>query len=380
MPLESLVYSEYDDTPRSWKIADATFSNINLVVGKNSTGKSRLLNVVNSFAKVITGQHSPFENCKFAATINIKEQQFYYEIDFLNNSVSRELLRINGTTKLERNADGSGFIWYEKVNDKLEFKLPSDAVAAVNRRDEIQHPYLMDLHQWATTAALYNFGSEFGRTRLLGIQEAESVFRGPNTPLFDDPDNLVQVYSSAFIKFGEEFDKAVISDMKKLGYNLTEVGSDNLQEIVKFPFAAIGMFTVESDLGFKVPQMHMSQGMFRALALTIHLNLCTFSNNKKLILVDDIGEGLDFDRAVKIIDLLIEKATNGDFQLIMTSNDRFVMNEVPLNYWSVLERRGGVVNVFNSKNSQETFEKFKYLGLNNFDFFTSGFFSTEKTQ
>lgn len=380
MSLERLIYTEYENTPRCWKIADANLSAVNLIVGKNSAGKSRLLSVINSFAKILSGQHSPFEDCKFSATIKINGRIFDYDIEFSESSISRELLRIDGTTKLERNQDGSGLIWYEKINDRLEFKLPPDAVAAVNRRDEIQHPFLIELHQWASSVALYQFGSEFGKTRVLGIQEAESAFRSQNAPLFDDPDNLVQVYSSAFIKYGEEFDKAIIADMAKLGYELIDVGSENLQTIIKFPFAAIGMFTVEKDLGFKVPQMHMSQGMFRALALTIHLNLCTFSNNKKLVLVDDIGEGLDFDRAVKTINLLIDKANKGHFQLVMTSNDRFVMNEVPLEYWSILARQAGNVSVYNIHNAKTAFDKFKYLGLNNFDFFASSFFQQEEKQ
>jgi len=113
--------------------------------------------------------------------------------------------------------------------------------------------------------------------------------------------------------------------------------------------------------------------MFRALALIIHLNLCSFSHNKQVVIVDDIGEGLDYTRSVAIIELLIAKAEKNDFQLIMTTNDRFVMNKVPLEYWSVLKREGGVVSMYNSRNSKELFDEFKYLGLNNFDFFASDF-------
>ena len=75
--------------------------------------------------------------------------------------------------------------------------------------------------------------------------------------------------------------------------------------------------------------------------------------------------------------LLINKAKAYDLQLIMTSNDRFVMNEVPLEYWSVLKRKGGIIKLFNSQNSPKQFNDFKYLGLNNFDFFASDLFEAE---
>ena len=52
----------------------------------------------------------------------------------------------------------------------------------------------------------------------------------------------------------------------------------------------------------------------------------------------------------------------------MTTNDRFVMNAVPLEAWSVLQRTGGKVVVRNYANSKSHFDKFKFIGLNNFDF------------
>lgn len=379
MSLVKLSYTEFKDEPRHWEISDATFSNINLIVGKNSSGKSRLMSVISTFVRLLSGQQQqiPFEPSRFLAIIKLSNREFSYELAFKGGAVTREILKINDEEKLSRGDDGLGKIHYEKENSFLEFKLPSDVVAAVNRRDEIQHPFLMELHQWANSVALYLFGSDFGKSQLMGITDAQAFFSNPNPPVFDDPNNLVGVYSSAFTRFGEDFDKAIIADMNALGYSLTDVGCDNLQTIMKFPIAALGMFTVERDLGFQIPQMHMSQGMFRALALVVHLNVCAFSKQKQLILVDDIGEGLDYERAVAIIDLLISKAKTNDIQLIMTSNDRFVMNEVPLEYWSVLKRKGGIVKMFNSRNSQKQFDQFKYLGLNNFDFFASDFFEAE---
>ena len=379
MSLIKLTYSEYDNEPRHWEVSDATFSNINLIVGKNASGKSRLMSVISTLARLLSGQQQqiPHEPSKFLAIIKLNKREFSYEIEFKGGAVIGEILKIDGEEKLSRGEDGSGKIRYEKEGRDLDFKLPSDAVAAVNRRDEIQHPFLIELHQWANSVALYLFGSEFGKSRVMGTTEAQAFFNNPNPPMFDDPSNLVGVYSSAYSKFSKDFDKAIIADMNTLGYSITDVGTENLQTIMKFPLAAIGIFTVEKDLGFQNPQMHMSQGMFRALALVVHLNVCAFSKNKQLILVDDIGEGLDYERAVAIIDLLISKAQENDVQLIMTSNDRFVMNKVPLEYWSVLKRNGGIVKMFNLRNSQKQFDQFKYLGLNNFDFFASDFFEAE---
>lgn len=378
MSLIELSYSEFENEQRSWKISNANFTNINLIVGKNSSGKSRLISVINSFARVLTGQHMPNEKCKFNASLNLNSQSFSYEISFENGAVTKERLDVDGIEKLNRNNDGSGSIYYEQEKNKLDFKLPLNAIAALSRRDEIQHPFLIDLYKWASSTSIFLFGSELGKSQLMNIYDAQALFGSPNPTVIDDVNNLIGLYTTAFQKYQTAFDDAIIEDMNELGYSLTDVGCDNLQAInPSFPFAALSMYTVERDLGFKNPQALMSQGMFRALALSIHLNLCEFSGNKKLILIDDIGEGLDYEKSVSIINLLIKKAEKSGLQLIMTTNDRFVMNEVSLEYWSILKRKGGIVNLFNKQNSSKEFDHFKYLGLNNFDFFTSDMFEAK---
>ena len=57
MFLKSIEYAEYEGTPRVWKLEGCTFGNINLIVGKNATGKSRTLNIVNGLANLLSGQH-----------------------------------------------------------------------------------------------------------------------------------------------------------------------------------------------------------------------------------------------------------------------------------------------------------------------------------
>ena len=379
MSLVKLSYTEFEGTARHWEIDKATFSDINLIVGKNSSGKSRLMSVFATLTRLLSGQQQPlpYEPSKFVIELELNNQAFVYQLEIKNGSVIAEQFSIDKEIKLSRCENGSGTIRYEKEEKDLEFQLPLTVLAAVNRLDTIQHPFLMVLHQWAKSVALYHFGTDFGKSQVMSITEAEVFFRNPAHPVFDDPNNLVAVYTSAFKDIGESFNKAIIADMNALGYSLTDVGSENIQTIINFPIAALVMFTVEKDLGFKNPQMQMSQGMFRALALVVHLNISAFSKNKQVILVDDIGEGLDYERATAIIKLLISKAKTYDLQLIMTSNDRFVMNEVPLEYWSVLKRKGGIVKLFNAQNSAQQFNDFKYLGLNNFDFFASDLFEAE---
>ncbi len=117
----------------------------------------------------------------------------------------------------------------------------------------------------------------------------------------------------------------------------------------------------------------MSQGMFRTLSILAQVNYAMMKHTADCILIDDIGEGLDFERSSVLIELLRDKAKQSRFQLVMSTNDQFVMNQVPLEEWSVLQRHGSRVTVKNYENSKEAFEYFKFVGLSNFAFFEMDF-------
>ena len=113
------------------------------------------------------------------------------------------------------------------------------------------------------------------------------------------------------------------------------------------------------------------------IANTVRIWCAILSGRPSCILIDDIGEGLDFDRSCALIELLMKKATHSQVQLVMSTNDRFVMNKVPLEAWSVLQREGGTVRVRNYQNSRAIFDDFKFTGLSNFDFLATDFINEE---
>jgi len=166
--------------------------------------------------------------------------------------------------------------------------------------------------------------------------------------------------------------------MESLGYPCEDVGLAAVEVQIFDGVNAHnvgGLYVKERDLLAVTDQAVMSQGMFRALSLVIHLNYWMLRKSPRTILVDDIGEGLDFSRAQSFISLLIERAKENNMQLLMTTNDRFVMNGVPLDYWGVIARKQSQVRVITKHNSPKVFSEFEMLGLNNFDFFSTNFFA-----
>ena len=165
-------------------------------------------------------------------------------------------------------------------------------------------------------------------------------------------------------------------DMSYIGYEIldvelqqltgkTQTDSDTITNVIAIK---------EADLKCLTLQHAVSNGMFRALSLLMRLNYLELAQLPSSVIIDDIGEGLDFERSKLLIQLIIEKANRNKFQLLMSTNDRFVMNEVSLDYWNILERDKQKCRVINMQNAQALFENFAFTGLNNFDLLQMEFF------
>jgi len=200
-----------------------------------------------------------------------------------------------------------------------------------------------------------------------------------NQTNFKDSNFVVGIFMIGKQEIGEPFIKEILSDMREIGYKLSEIGTkvpslinpdisvDSPDNLPQF------LYIQEEDLTSVTEQSEISQGMFRALSLFIQINYSLLASKPSCIVIDDIGEGLDYQRYSSIIKIIIEKAERGLVQLIMTTNDEFIMNGVPREYWSLIERTPGSAKLHNIYNSREKVEEFKFIGLNNFDLFTSEF-------
>ena len=377
MTLKKIKYKEFVNASRYWEISTVDFDSSNLIVGKNSSGKTRLINVISSLMNILSGKMKKLPvSGEYDVEMYINNKQYLIVFEFNNADVIKESIEVDGINYLERNSDGKGKIYYAKEDKYLDFELEKSDLAIQSKRDKLQHPYIIEVSDWAASSSTYKFGTEFGRdTFRVGVNPLESNSK------FDKKDNsdneTVGVYISGFEKYGHSFDESIIKDMKYLGYELIDINAGPIDPSfvsTSNGLPLIGITVREKGVGSPIPQLFISQGMWRALALVINLNFVLFSKNKGLILVDDLGEGLDYERALNAVKLTMEKAYSSEAQVIVTSNDRFVMNAVPLDKWIILKREGPVVEAYTSKNSKEKFDNFKYTGLSNFDLFTSDIF------
>ena len=377
MQLKNIEYKQYEGDKREWTVEPASFGQINLLVGKNASGKTRILNVMVGLARLLAGkQQALFSTGDFKATLVTQDaKSFVYEVSMRNNLVDREYLSCGDNQYLTREGSGPGKIKTEPKGEMVDFQIKPNQLAIFSKRDSLQYPFLEEIAAWAEGTEHYEFATLFGPSAIgnpgmifsmTQIQEPEKVLSRD----FGQRESLQLLVAAAISKFSDDFKRALIADMNQVGYDLEDIGTGVLSDIKMDP-PPVGIWVKESDLQCNTEQNQMSLGMFRALSAVIRMNLAQFANAPSAVFLDDVGEGLDFERSVGLIKTLIEKAEKGGFQLFMTSNDRFVMNEVPLKYWSVIIRMGSLVKVKNYENSRDEFDKFEKLGLNNFDYFVA---------
>jgi energy-coupling factor transporter ATP-binding protein EcfA2 len=385
MKLHSIEYNEYDDRPYKWSLEELVLVNINLIVGRNAVGKSRILRIINSLARLIDGSISPLNMATgyYKATFRevtlpssekkVPKPDITYEIEVHNNKVKKELLKVGDLVKLSRNEGGRGSIYFDAEKSDINVQIPEANLAISSRRDSKQHPFFEELHEWANSVRYF----EFSKTE----QEVATIFeKSTKTELFStQPINrhfhLLFKYGSD--KFGQELIRSVIGDMRKIGYELTELGLMPIAGVVS-PILNSDMpqaiYVKEAGIEKKLGQHEISNGMFRALVTLILIHITRLEKKPGCLLIDDIGEGLDFDRATKLISVLVNQAEKGFSQFCLTSNDRFVMNNVSLEYWCVVERQQGLVKSYSQRNAPDAYDSFREFGFNNFDFFANEFF------
>jgi AAA15 family ATPase/GTPase len=370
MILRKIDYREFEGKQNYWALKDLTLEKINLFTAKNATGKTRTLKSIDTLSGLILDKvfrsHVNY-NVEFMDGSDI----YSYTLEINGMTIVTERLIINNKTMIMRNTTGRGKIFAVQEDKDIEFQSPEDKLA-ISRRDMIQYPYLEKIHEWADNLRCYYFGSSMNQEYGKAIEDKNSILNG-------NSDNSVEVFVVGKLEFKDKFKKNVLYLMNSIGYDLTDIDVQRWQYLSNHVRSEdYTLFASEKDRMAFVVQKDMSQGMFRALSIIIHLTYHDMMKTPVTFLIDDIGEGLDFDRSTKLIKMLIEMAEkNNNIQLIMSTNDRFVMNAVPLKYWQLIDRKGGECTVYNYQNSKAIFDEFKFTGLNNFDFLATDFIHSE---
>lgn len=359
MVLKKINYFENKSQSNYWEIKDVSLDTINLIIGLNATGKTRLISIISNLAKIITKKSKPLSGHWELEFLN-GNGTFTYKLEISNKIVREEEIKKDGILLLKRTSE-EGRIKSLITNETNSFAPPKEELTLHVRRDKKEYHFLEKLYNWANSFYGYTFTNATPTQVTIpnpNISEAKLLEDLGSVPYL-----LVEALKNREIK------KRIIEDFSTIGYPIKEVGivKRNIVGIsLGIPFVEVQ----EKDLACSTPQFNMSQGMYRAFALLVIIEHILSTNKHCTIAIDDLGEGLDFERSSKIMNLLFDKIRNTNIQLIVTSNDRFLINAADIKYLNLLERKGHIVTSFNYINNKDKFDEFELTGLSNFDFFS----------
>lgn len=337
-----------------WELDNLSLGKANLIVGKNSSGKSRVLQALSQVVSILS-QRSPVEENDFCkAEIVLTDVRFgevILNLSIVEKKIVTENLIVNAENLIQRNVESSRL--------KNEFANPPQNMLLMHvSRDTIKYPVIEEIIKWAEDTVVRSFID----------RESPS------------PSEIFAIVS----KFTPEMRKHLVKMANEVGFPLKNFGTYN--DIFSGVHSEMGGLTAggmkievivlqEKNVGYLMLK-DLSSGMYRTIVLLILIEQMLNLHQPVLLAIDDLGEGLDYSKASKVGRKLFDICEKKNIQLIATSNEEFMMNIVDISKWNILVRQGNLVKSINADLCTEEFEKFKYMGLSNFDFFTSDFLNS----
>ena len=365
LTLKKLSYKEYEGKPEFWSIDGVDLNQVNIIVGKNSTGKTRLLNVIKNTARMFSKNTVALSSGDWELTFENSSNELYkYQLQVENNQVQKESL-FEGKTKILSRSPKSCWLINVQSGDKVKIAPPSDRLVIQVRRDQQDYPYLEDIFKWSDSF----YGFIFSATK---PTELSALNTDEQEVALDSLMVVPNLLNKEMQKYGPEFTQVIFEDMEALGYPIETV---ELKQML-FPAGRLANVIMLKEKGLKcnTSQINMSSGMYRALATVIIVNHLLRKKSPCTLAIDDIGEGLDYDRSVRLINLVLQKMHGKNIQVLFTTNDRHLLNTVDIENWNILERQGHSVKGYNYTNSKKAFDDFLATGLSNFDLLKTGLF------
>ena len=341
------------------KLEGLNLQSVNLIVGRNASGKSQTLYHIEGITDLLSEKKNYAWKGNWQIefeTENNKSLSYSFERD--HEIIINEKLVLDDIILIDREAS-SCTVYSTASSQREKLTPPKDKLVIHVRRDTDAYPYFENIIEWASESYHFRFGAIVSYLLLPTRRMTDAIlstFNKNGESLSDLFDGLTRTRQ-----------EDIITVMNDMGYSMSEYGTRPDSEGGR-------LFVYKENINEEfLSEYFLSQGTLRILILLTYLNYLLQHRGPVLVCIDDLGEGLDYQRSIKLGKYIYHLCEESNIQLIATSNDGFVMDSVPIEYWNVLRRNGSKVIALNEKNQPELFDRFAYTGLSNFDFFSSDY-------
>lgn len=364
----------YSSERNGWFFDKILFREVNLCVGVSGSGKTKLLNLLFDVARTALGNviitpgkwELVLENGEFLYVWN-----FASDIDENGVILVTEEKLIKKKNKPSQYEEGLVVFRREKGYAELDGKeLPAylqqssmfsmfpahpEIVAASTCLKQMvrRQFYGGELERAAAYGEIKEIRNTTGKTnsmttqQILGIQTLNvrlHLLQRDHRPVFD---RIVEHFRDAFPLVENIF----ISRLDRIDRSL-------IDELIVIDAASPVALVKETGVNIPYPLKHLSSGMLKVL---IMLSDVLSVVDDSVYLIDEYENSLGLNAIGVLPDVIAE--TRGKIQYIITSHHPYIINNIDINDWMLMKRKGQSVNVTSgaqlekrySRSSQERF-------------------------
>jgi len=327
---------------------EITFSPLTVFIGNNGSGKSSIIEGLETFQAVMTDgldrameQWRGFEHIWNKAVPHTRSKQAEY--DFYSNPVS---FAINGNTatnipihaemelaKVPGTFEDSVIIRREKLTARKHVEVTRDWTGAVSiRRNEQEELTMRDkgescLKRWLMPIQQDEWQFLSMHPQAMGVPRPQRR-SGGNVALEKDGSNVAE-YLGGIRKISQDAFDGIVETLRfVLPY------AQDLQPAITSELER-NVYLQLTEGGFKVPGWLLSTGTMRLVAL---LALLRHPTPPPLIVIEEIENGLDPRAIHLVIDEIREAVQSGRTQVVLTTHSPYFLNLVPLQTIVLVER------------------------------------------
>ncbi len=353
---------EYHDRARGWKLEPVEFSNLNLLVGVSGAGKTQILNAILNLKKIANGDslNGVEWDVKFLAT---DDQEYHWQGEFETKKIVssifadnkesfkiiREELFLNNEEIVNRSDNETKF--KNSLTPKLS---PFQSITKILSEEDVIAPVKFNFRKviegtpefFPSVTMLVN-RTIYGNSVITKIKprKLNSDKEIPNSN--DSLQAILDLVISARRKLVSMYNyfPDTFSAIKNYFIDIfpqiedIEIQSFEIDENKKEVPELARIQIKERGIKDWIDEENISEGMFKTLMYIAEFYLAPKGS---VLLVDEFENSLGVNCIDAVTDILIERQ---DLQIILTSHHPYIINNIPMDCWKIVTRKGGVVTV-----------------------------------
>lgn len=343
------------DNLLEWRFEPIYFSNLALLVGVSGVGKTQILKGILSLQQIANGAslnglawditfstvnnveyrwQGEFETKKNSAIIPNKEDEIH------QSRIVREHLFRDENLIIERTPDEIQF--KGKITPKLS---PFQSAVKILNQEEDISPVQEGFNKviYSDNESLLNKANNIYRVSLL--TQVQSTFFNENIPLESvQASKMPILLKLAFIaRHYPDIVKKIKSKFIEVFPQVEDVKIEIIEDNGTPSYASFPIQIKEIGVNNWILQNNISSGMLKTF---IHIAELYLSPAGTVILIDEFENSLGINCIDVVTDLIVE---NRNIQFILTSHHPYIINNIGMEHWKIVTRKGGIVTVIDAK-------------------------------